>query len=163
MLELIRETKETVDRDLAFHTPSFIDISEESEEVWRHLICGIEALDQMAEMIPLGGAADRLHLIDEKTGDELPAAKLFFAGRSLLSTMIRDLQAREYLHYKLYGKQITTPLALMTSEEKENHSHVRKLLAENNWFGRPQKASACLFNLWFRLSVKVASGAGLPP
>lgn len=125
---------------VSYHPPSWVDISEETPEVWESLFDGIDATAVMAEMVPLGGAADRLHLIDEKTGSELPAAKLSFSGRPLLSAILRDLQAREYLYYKIYGKQITVPLAFMTSEEKDNHLHVEQLMEENGWFGRPKES-----------------------
>jgi hypothetical protein len=156
IVELLESGQKEVKKDLAFHTPSFIDISQETDETWKYLLHGIETLGQMAEMIPLGGAADRLHLVDEQTNEELPAARLSFGGRSLLAMLIRDLQAREYLHYKLYGKQITTPLALMTSEEKDNHRHVAALLAENRWFGRPPSS----FRLFTQPLVPVVSENG---
>jgi len=58
----------------------------------------------MAEIYPVGGAADRLRLQDEKTGSFLPAAQLLFGGKTLLESMIADLSAREYVHYKLFGR-----------------------------------------------------------
>ena len=67
----------------------------------------------------MGGAGDRLRLLDEKTGKPLPAAMLKFCGRTLLEGLLRDLQAREYSFYKLTGKRVITPVALMTSHEKE--------------------------------------------
>ncbi|PIS03182.1 MAG: hypothetical protein COT85_03945 [Chlamydiae bacterium CG10_big_fil_rev_8_21_14_0_10_42_34] len=48
---------------------------------------GIEALPFLCEIYPLGGAADRLHLICEKTGNELPAAKLEFAERTCATSV----------------------------------------------------------------------------
>lgn len=119
-----------------FHSPSFDDISEPTPEVVDSTQAGLKALPYVAEFYPLGGAADRLHLIDEETGFELPAAKLPFAGRPLLETLIRDLQAREWLYYRLYGRQVTAPIAIMTSHEKENHRHVLKICEERHWFGR---------------------------
>ena len=54
----------------------------------------------MAEMIPLGEGADRLHFSnDEETGNELPAAKLIFAGKICCSVWIEDIQAREFLYF----------------------------------------------------------------
>lgn len=123
-----------------FHSPKFQDISEESEGVQKTIAWGIESLPEIAEMYPLGGAADRLHLVDEKTGIELPAAKLCFAGKTLLENLIRDLQAREYLYFKTYGRQVITPVAIMTSHEKENHFHVERICEEANWFGRPKES-----------------------
>ncbi len=120
----------------AFHAPDFIDITEETEGVLEAIRFGIHALPEIAEMYPLGGAADRLHLLDEKTGSELPAAKLGYAGRTLFEGLIRDLQAREFLYYKLEGVQIEVPIAIMTSEEKDNCRHVLTICSEHGWFGR---------------------------
>ncbi|MDE3046304.1 MAG: UTP--glucose-1-phosphate uridylyltransferase [Verrucomicrobiota bacterium] len=122
---------------IRYHAPLFDDISKETPEVGRAIEWGLEALPEMAEFYPLGGAADRLHLVDERSGSELPAAKLPFLGRTLLEGLIRDLQAREKLYFERFGRQITTPIVIMTSWEKENHRHVLKVLEENRWFGRP--------------------------
>lgn len=46
----------------------------------------------MGEIYPLGGAADRLGLVDPETGECLPAAMLSYCGRTLLEGLIRDLQ-----------------------------------------------------------------------
>lgn len=46
----------------------------------------------MAEIYPLGGAGDRLGLVDEETGECLPVAMLPYCGRTLLEGLIRDLQ-----------------------------------------------------------------------
>lgn len=48
----------------------------------------------MAEMYPLGGAGDRLGLVDAVTGEPLPVAMLQYCGRTLLEGLIRDLQVR---------------------------------------------------------------------
>lgn len=61
-----------------------------------------------------------------------------YTGRSLLSCLIRDLQAREYLYYKLFGKQLNTPVAIMTSAAKGNHRRVTELCLKEGWFGRGQ-------------------------
>ena len=50
------------------------------------------------------------------------------------------MQAREYLYYKVFGTQETTPVAIMTSAAKGNHQRVQTLLAENNWFGRGKES-----------------------
>jgi hypothetical protein len=137
ILEFLRQSSDGAQSEIAaFHTPDFIDITQETESVIESIRIGIDSLPEMAEMYPLGGAADRLHLLDEETGSELPAAKLNYAGRTLFEGLIRDLQAREYLYYKLHGKQVEVPVAIMTSEEKENHRHVLAILAEHNWFGK---------------------------
>ena len=46
----------------------------------------------MGEIYPLGGAGDRLGLVDEVTGESLPVAMLPYCGRTLLEGLIRDLQ-----------------------------------------------------------------------
>ena len=84
----------------------------------------------------MGGAGDRLGLVDEVTGEDLPAAMLPYQGRSMFDGLIRDLQAREYLFYRLYGKQHTTPVAVMTSMAKKNHTRLLALCEERQWFGR---------------------------
>ena len=122
-----------------YHSPSFIDISKMDAATEQYIAWGLSALPEMAEMIPLGGAADRLHLVDEATGKELPAAKLRFAGKILLQRLIEDVQAREKLYFQLYGKHILTPIGMMTSFEKDNHFHVMKILEENRWFDRPKE------------------------
>ena len=61
-----------------------------------------------------------------------------YDGRTLLEGLIRDLQAREYLYYKLYGKQICLPIAMMTSDEKNNHDHILAICERHAWFGRPR-------------------------
>lgn len=121
-----------------FHSPPKIDISSEEQEVHFAILQGIFSLPYLAEMYPVGGAADRLKFYDPETGHPLPAAKLFFCGRSLLERLILDIQAREYLYYKLFGEQLTTPIAMMTSMEKDNHRQILSLCAEKKWFGRPQ-------------------------
>jgi hypothetical protein len=50
--------------------------------------------------------------------------------------LVRDLQGREYLYYKLTGRQIETPILLMTSEEAQNHNQIMALCEERGWFGR---------------------------
>ena len=52
--------------------------------------------------------------------------------------LIRDLQAREYAYYRIHGEQATTPIAMMTSHEKNNHVHVLQICESHNWFGRPR-------------------------
>ncbi len=112
--------------------PPSIDISHADDLAVRTAIVGgIVHLGEMAEIYPVGGAADRLGL-------NVPAAKLQFCGKTLLEHLIADMQAREYLHYKLLGKQLTTPLAMMTSEEKNNHEQILAICEENRWFGRPK-------------------------
>lgn len=135
ILELLKKNPSSP-TTVHYHSPFFTDISQNNEE---SVSWGLEAMPEMAEMYPLGGAADRLHLVDEKSGMELPAAKLPFAGRTLLEGLIRDLAAREELYYQRFGKRVVTPIAMMTSQEKNNHFHVIEICEKNGWFGRPKE------------------------
>lgn len=90
----------------------------------------------LGEIYPLGGAGDRLGLVDSITGECLPAAMLPYCGRTLLEGLIRDLQAREFLHFKVFGEQCITPVAIMTSSVKNNHEHIFALCEKHGWFGR---------------------------
>lgn len=130
------EKKERLEAE--YHSPHFIDISQETKTVEEAILSGIEAMPFLCEMYPVGGAADRLHLVDQNTGQELPAAKLEFARMTLLERMIRDLEAREYLYFQHTQKTLTTPIALMTSYEKDNHHHILQILEDRKWFGRPK-------------------------
>ncbi len=104
------------------HPPNPIDISCESPLTRQSLLSALEHLDEMAEIYPLGGAADRLSLRKEEAGIFQIAATLEFCEKTLLERLIEDLQAREYLHYKIFGRQITVPIVLMTSEEKRGNN-----------------------------------------
>ncbi|MGL4539929.1 MAG: UTP--glucose-1-phosphate uridylyltransferase [Candidatus Rhabdochlamydia sp.] len=127
-----------------YEQPEGINIAQEDSLTCKYILEGIKALPYLAEIYPVGGAADRLQLIDAATHSSLPAAKLEFCGRSLLEGLIRDLQAKEYLYFKLFGKQLTTPVAMMTSEEKNNHLHILSICEQKRWFGR-SKASFRFF------------------
>ncbi len=137
ILELLKSSGGKSISDAEYHAPAFLDIAEETPSVRESIAWGIDSLPQIAEIYPLGGAADRLHLLEEKTGVELPAAKLRFAGRTLFENLIRDLQAREYLYFQKHKVQLTTPIAVMTSQDKNNHFHVTEICRELGYFGRP--------------------------
>lgn len=157
ILEFLRGSSDLRQSEIAaFHAPDFIDITDETEEVLEAIRIGIDSLPQIAEMYPLGGAADRLHLVDEETGSDLPAAKLGYGGRTLFEGLIRDLQAREFLYYKLYGKQVEVPVAIMTSEEKDNCFHVLNICSEHQWFGRRKE----LFRLFTQPLVPTVDPKG---
>ncbi|XP_034705188.1 UTP--glucose-1-phosphate uridylyltransferase 3, chloroplastic isoform X5 [Vitis riparia] len=49
-------------------------------------------------------------------------------------------QAREFLYFKIYGKQCITPVAIMTSAAKNNHEHITSLCERHQWFGRGQSS-----------------------
>lgn len=100
------------------------------------LEAGLDAMEGLTEVYPLGGAADRLHLIDPITGEELPAAMMPFGGRSLLEGLIADLEGREALYKRRRGKKVVVPVVLMTSEEKDNTRRVKALCEAHGGFGR---------------------------
>jgi len=120
-------------------SPPGVDISSETAQVRQFILDGIIFLPSLAEIYPVGGAADRLRFCDPQCGQPLPAAKLYFCGKTLLEGLVCDLQAREYLYYKLFGEQTLTPIAMMTSVDKDNHSRIVDLCEEQHWFGRPKE------------------------
>lgn len=138
MLSLFAEREKEVSGK--FLPPDRWDITKENHRVRRAVIEGVLQLPCLGEIYPLGGAGDRLSLVDERTLSPLPAAKLLFGGKTLLEGLIEDLQAREYLYYKLTGKRVLTPIAMMTSWEKENHQRILEILEEKRWFGRPKES-----------------------
>jgi hypothetical protein len=139
-----------------FLSPSFIDISKLTREVEETLEEGTSAMPFACEMYPLGGAADRLHLVDRESGEELPAAKLEFAGKTLLKRLLLDLEAREYRYFQKTGEVLTTPVVIMTSKEKNNWIHVQNILEENQWFGRPKDS----FRMFVQPLVPVVDDQG---
>ena len=121
------------------HPPKVdLDLRKQTREVRKQILRGIKAQGKLAEIYPVGGAADRLQLKDEKTEEGLPAARLIFLGKPLLEGVINDLQAREYLHYLLFTSQVTTPIGMMTSKANRNHDHIKTICEQNKWFGRPK-------------------------
>lgn len=161
ILNLIQETHNTSSKlepqTSRFYQPEGVDLShQDSENVREAVIDGITTLPQIAELYPLGGAGDRLGLTDEQTGEPLPAAMLNFGGKTLLEGLIRDLQAREYLYYKVFGKQLMTPIAVMTSLEKHNDNRITALLESHDWYGREKDS----FRLFTQSSVPVINEEG---
>ncbi|MBM3191901.1 MAG: hypothetical protein FJZ63_04545, partial [Chlamydiae bacterium] len=104
LLQELQEEAKVVTQE-SFYPPVGVDLTQDSRYVRESILEGILHLGEMAELYPVGGAADRLKLQDEKTHEGLPAARLEFLGYTLLEGMIRDLQAREYLHFRLVGQQ----------------------------------------------------------
>jgi len=119
--------------------PSGLDLAQPGDEAKEAIFSGLMNLEQIGEIYPVGGAGDRLGLVDEETGKQLPAACLPFLGRPLLAGLIRDVQAREHLYFRLTGKRVVTPVAMMTSSEKENHQLIYSICEENGWFGRSKE------------------------
>ncbi len=108
------------------------------------LLEGVKGLELCGEIYVVGGAGDRLGLVDPRRQESLPVASLNFLGQSLLAQLFRCLQGREALYYKLFGKKLLTPVALMCSDEKNNHQKILKILKNNHYFGRA-KESILLF------------------
>ncbi len=156
VLSFLAKTEEAQE-EVTFKPPQGIDLSKENTPEVRHAILeGIRNQKHMAEFYPVGGAADRLQLKDGQTGKGLPAACLIFQGKQLLEGMVHDLQAREYLYYKLFDEQILTPLALMTSKVNRNHDHIQEICVKNQWFGRPRDS----FKFFTQPSVPVFTEEG---
>ncbi|RLM98731.1 uncharacterized protein C2845_PM06G18930 [Panicum miliaceum] len=140
-LELLSASKDrkhrpSKDKFVGFHVPSGLNLLEDTEYASQAALWGIEGLPELGEIYPIGGAGDRLGLVNSDTGESLPAALLPYCGRSLLEGLIRDLQAREFLHFKIFGGQCVTPVAIMTSSVKNNHEHIIAIFEKLDWFGR---------------------------
>ncbi len=131
---------EPVESGVSYLPPPVYDIRENSEELNELVMKGISTLCDIAELYAVGGAGDRLHLVDEKSNQPLPAARLLFLGKTLFELLIRDLEAREYLFYKLFQKELKTPIVLMTSQEKMNHAEILRLCEKNSWYGRGKES-----------------------
>lgn len=59
-------------------------------------------------------------------------------GTKISNSAVSHFKAREFLYFKLYGKQCITPVAIMTSSAKNNHKHITSLCERLHWFGRGQ-------------------------
>ena len=137
---LIDRSTKCAKQTCSLRVPPRLDITTPTPAVRKAILSGIRSQGQLGEMYPVGGAADRLQLIDHLTQETLPAARLVFLGNHLLEGVIRDLQAREYLSFQLFGKQVITPIAMMTSNVQGNTEHIEAICAENRWFGRPKSS-----------------------
>ncbi|MCL6756315.1 MAG: hypothetical protein M3A24_04085, partial [Candidatus Rhabdochlamydia oedothoracis] len=65
-----------------YEQPECIDIAQEDSSTCKYILQGLYALPYLAEIYPVGGAADRLQLMDPVTHASLPAANLELCGRS---------------------------------------------------------------------------------
>lgn len=140
MIELLCRPEEKVYSSQArFLPPDMISLEEMTDEVKEAIIHYIDHMDSVAEIYPVGGAADRLRLIDPITKQPLPAASLELCGKTLLERLIEDVQAKEYLYYKLKGAQLTIPLVMMTSKEKNNHERILSFCQDKDFFHRGEK------------------------
>jgi hypothetical protein len=129
---------------LNYYVPEGIDLVQQKAETRAAVRAGIENLPKMGEIYPLGGAGDRLDLHDPNSGDALPAAYLPFGGMTLLEGLLRDLQAKEFLYWKLKEEQLKIPVAIMTSQEKHNTAMIEDVFHRRHWFGR-ERASFRFF------------------
>jgi hypothetical protein len=140
VLKLILSKQPLTTKVTSIEKPVGLDISHYDRFVRTLIRKGIEGLPRMSEMYPVGGAGDRLDLKDPQTGQPLPAAQLMIQGNTLLEGLLRDLQAREYVYFRLNGIQLLTPVALMTSAEKDNSHRIKEICKKAQWFGRPQES-----------------------
>lgn len=124
--------------------PLFTDMRKKTKEVWHAIYEGVRRLNETAEIYTVGGAGDRLRLIDEATKEPVPVARLEFCRRTLLEWLFRDLQAREYWFFRAFGGQISLPVLLMTSKEKNNDFHIANMGAEHHWFGKAKDHVRCI-------------------
>lgn len=134
------DSPQSAQTEECYFPPFGVDLTQDTLYLRERIVEGIAAQGEMAEIYPVGGSADRLNLHDERTHIDLPAARLEFLGYTLLEWIIRDLQAREYMHFKIFHKQVTTPIALMTSHEKNNDRLVRDIFQEHRFFGRTKES-----------------------
>lgn len=137
VLELA-QPKVSTGQNVSFHKPLGHDLSKERSLLNHLVLAGLEALNQIAQIFVVGGAGDRLMLLSER-GELLPAAKLSFMGRTLLEGLFRDLQGEEYLYFKLLATQVTVPVIMMSSQEKNNYQYILEMCEKANWFGRDPK------------------------
>lgn len=120
----------------SYSTPFLRDLNQQNRDLSRWIHRGILSLGSVAAIFPVGGAGDRLNLVDKETGEPLPAGRLQFDGATLLEALFQQIAAFEYLYFKLKGEQIAIPVALMTSREKSNYDHIRTILEKSFWFHR---------------------------
>lgn len=137
-LRLLEGSAASDQEEVVYDNPQSCNISELNSSTCKARLSGLENLPHTGMIFPVGGAGDRLDLHDDVTDLPLPAARLSFAGRSLLFGMFRDVQGLEYLYTKVFGRQITVPVAMMTSFEKDNDFHIKGICEKNHWFHRDQ-------------------------
>lgn len=122
----------------SYSPPPFQDMRKKNRILWKACYEGVRELPRTAYIFPIGGSSDRLNLIDETTKEQLPAASFIFLGRSLFEWLVRDVEAQSYWHYTTFGKQVTPPILLMTSLEKNNDKRIAAMGNKEKWFGYNQ-------------------------
>lgn len=138
-IQLLRQNNERIDEGCIYSKPEGINLAEESDERRTLALEALRHLGDTALILPIGGAGDRLMLRNPLTGEPLPSACLHFSGHNLLEGIMRDLQAQEYLHFKLFGAQVKSTIVMMTSFEKNNHQYIQEICEENEWFSRSRE------------------------
>lgn len=121
---------------IEFMSPPYLDMREKSAEYWHNVYSGVHSLGLITEFHAVGGAGDRLNLIDPTTCEPKPAANLIIFGKSLLEWLFDDIDGREYFSWQVTSKRVTIPVVLMTSLEKKNDIEIESLCIANNWFSR---------------------------
>lgn len=149
-------TRAQVPPEVSYDSPPTYDWSERGSEIEDAVVHALEMWEQTALIIPAGGAGDRLDLRDAATQRPLPAAFLEIDGVSMLEGIFRDLRGVEYLAQKKTGRRVETPVAIMTSSEKDNHAQIARYLEEHRWFGRSAKS----IRLFCQHSVPVVTSTG---
>jgi hypothetical protein len=120
--------------------PPYTDLRVMGPALWAASYEGVSHLGSTAFIFAMGGAGDRLNLIDTATGEPLPAACLSFCGRSLFAGLMRDVEALEYWQYRAFGRRTAIPILIMTSQEKNNDRHIEQMGNASNWFGHRHDA-----------------------
>ena len=87
--------------------------------------------------------------------DKKITVKWFITGKQIINMffiltlhLLYNCKAREFLYFKLYGKQCITPVAIMTSSAKNNHEHITSLCERLGWFGRGQSSFQLFEQVW---------------
>lgn len=149
-------TRPQTSKKRSFLPPPKVDITKRTPEIDRAIELALRKWNATALIIAAGGAGDRLNLIKED-GMPLPAAFLNLGGKTLLEAIICDLAGCEHAVFKLTGKRVVTPIAIMTSGEKNNHALISNYLVEQNYFDRPKNR----FRLFCQPNVPMISSAGM--
>jgi UDP-N-acetylglucosamine pyrophosphorylase len=136
--KLLHQTAFPAPFNYKIHSANGIDIGGACEKHFSAIMEALISLPKMAEVYAIGGAADRLNLM--RFGKMLPAACLKIGSKNLLEYLFLDLQAKEWLYYKIFKKTITLPVVMMTSLEKDNQAHIYDILDNCNYFDRPKES-----------------------
>jgi len=131
---------DTTESTAQFVPPPYTDIQSPTGDVWNLCYEGCKNLDKTSFIFPIGGAGDRLQLLNPQTQEPLPAACQIFCGRSLFEGLVRDVLAYEYWYYRAFGNQLQIPIVIMTSQDKNNDHYIEQMSIDGRWFGRPKES-----------------------